>query len=109
MSALGVTRRGRRKAEALMLDACVVKPVTGNATDPATGVVTPAYGAPVYTGKCKLQRVKDVYPTTPMSGEHKWTVAPGALHLPVVGSGAVKVGQVVEITASVEPENVGRL
>lgn len=91
-----------------MVDACTVKPVAGNATDPSTGVVTTTYGAAVYTGKCKFQRQRGAYPSNPEAGEHRWTVAPLELHLPVAGSGAVSTGHVVEVTASVDPELVGK-
>lgn len=101
--------RGRQRAESLMLDACTVRPVTGNATDSLTGVVSTTYGAPVYSGKCKLQRFRGAFPSNPQAGEHQWTVAPLELHLPVAGSSAVSTGHVVEVTGSVDPENVGRV
>lgn len=109
MSARGAMLRGRRQAEALMLDACTVKPVTGHTTNPTTGVVTSTYGTAVYTGKCKLQRQRGAFPSTPEAGGHQWTVAPLELHLPVSGSAAVSVGHVVEITASVDPALVGKM
>ncbi|MBB1153995.1 DUF6093 family protein [Amycolatopsis dendrobii] len=109
MTAYGATLRGRRAAEALMLDTCRIRAVTGDTTDPDTGVVTPAYGDPVYTGKCKIQAQKSVFPSTPDAGEHQWTVVPMELHLPVDGTEAVGTGLVAEITASVDPVNVGRI
>lgn len=90
-----------------MVDACTIKPVTGNPTNPVTGVVTPTYGASVYTGKCKLQNQRS-FPSNPDAGEHKFTVTPNELHLPVTGTAAVDTGHLVEITASVDPVNVGR-
>jgi hypothetical protein len=106
--ALRLALRGRLQAEALMVDACTVRPVSGSATDPVTGVVSTTLGAPVYAGKCKLQRQRGAFPSTPDAGEHRWTVAPLELHLPVAGSGAVETGHVVVVSASVDPENVGR-
>lgn len=108
MTALGSMLRGRRAAQRDMLDSCRIRPVTGDTTDPVTGVVTPAYGDPVYEGRCKLQSQRP-FPSTPDAGEHQWTRSPMWLHLPVVGSGQVTTGHVVEITASVNPDNVGRL
>ena len=108
MSALGAVLRGRRRAEALMRDVCTIRPVTGHATDPDTGVVTPTLGAAVYTGKCKLQAQRP-FPSTPDAGEHLWTVGPLYLHLPIVGSEQVATGHEVVITASVDPANVGRI
>lgn len=108
MSVVRLVRAGRRQAESLMLDACTIKPVTSNTTNPTTGAVTPVYGAAVYTGKCKIQNQRS-FPSTPDAGEHKWTLSPNELHLPVVGTAAVDTGHIVEITASaLDPANVGR-
>lgn len=106
MTALAAAIRGRRVAESLMLDACTIKPVTGQTTNLSTGAVTPTYGAAVYTGKCKIQNQRAA-PSTPDAGEHVWTITPTFIHLPVAAN-AVDTGQVVEITASVDPLNVGR-
>ncbi|WP_409186720.1 DUF6093 family protein [Amycolatopsis sp. VS8301801F10] len=100
---------GRRAAEALMLDTCRIRPVTGDTTDPDTGQVTPTYGDPVYIGKCKIQAQKAALPSNPDAGEHRWAVVPVELHLPVAGTAAVVTGLVAEITASGDPANVGRL
>jgi len=97
--------RGRARAEALMLDTCTVKAVTGNTTNPTTAVVTPTYGAAVYTGKCKVQNQRS-FPSNPDAGEHQFTTTPNELHLPVAA--VVATGQLVTITAAVDPVNVGR-
>ncbi|RSN65421.1 hypothetical protein DMH01_03320 [Amycolatopsis sp. WAC 04182] len=106
MSALAAVMRGRRRAEALMLDTCRIRAVTGTTTDP-DGVVTPTYGPVVYTGKCKIQNWRS-FPSNPDAGEHQWTVTPTFLHLPVATSGAVATGMFVEILTAVDPLNVGR-
>jgi hypothetical protein len=103
---LRLVRAGRRQAEALMLDRCTIKAVTGNTTNP-DGTVTPTYSAPVYTGRCKLQNWRS-FPSNPDAGEHQWTVTPTFLHLPVAVSGTVGTGHLVEITSAVDPVNVGR-
>ena len=105
MSALAAVLRGRQRAEALMLDVCTVQPVTGHTTNP-DATVTPTYGAAVYSGRCKLQTQKAAYPSTPDAGEHQFTVLPLELHLPVAA--VVAVGQLVTVTESVDPVNVGR-
>lgn len=108
MTVTGFVLAGRRHAEALMLDTCTIRPVTGNTTNPSTGVVTPAYGAAVYTGKCKIQNQRS-FPSNPDAGEHQWTVAPTFIHLPVAGTGTVDTGHILEITASaMDSANVGR-
>jgi hypothetical protein len=101
---------GRSRAEAMMVDACRIRPVDQDevTTDPVTGDVTTAPADPVYEGRCKIQNQRP-FPSTPDAGEHQWTRSPMWLHLPVVGSGQVKTGHVVEITASINPDNVGRL
>ncbi|OQO89926.1 hypothetical protein B1813_18985 [Saccharomonospora piscinae] len=109
MSAQEAVLAGRRAAEAVMHDSCVIRPIVGDTTDPTTGVVTPVYGQPVYEGKCKLQQPKGGYPSTPDAGEHQWTLVPLFLHLPVDGSAAVSVDHLVEITSSFDPHNVGRV
>lgn len=88
-----------------MLDACTVQPVTSVATNSTTAAVTPTYGPTVYTGKCKVQNQR-AFPSTPDAGEHQFTVTPNELHLPVTA--VVATGQLVTITASVDPVNVGR-
>lgn len=108
MRAAALVRRGRRHAEALMVDVCVIRPVAGHTTDTTTGAVSTTYGAPVYSGKCKLQRQRGAAPSNPDAGEHRWTVSPLELHLPVDGTGALTTGHVVEMTASIDPALVGK-
>lgn len=92
-----------------MLDTCRIRKVIGNTTDTTTGAVTPAYGPAVYQGKCKIQRLRGVLPSTPDAGEHRWSLGPVELHVPVAGSAAIETGMVAEILTSVDPENVGRV
>lgn len=103
-SVLWLVRQGRRQAEALMLDACTIRPVTGLTTNP-DATVSPTYGTAVYTGKCKVQNQR-AFPSNPDAGEHQFTTTPNELHLPVTA--VVATGQLVEITAAVDPVNVGR-
>lgn len=104
-----LARRGQRKAESLMVDACTIKPVTGETTDPVTFVVTPTYGTPVYTGKCKIQTQRLLFPGEPVAGDHRWTIIPSSIHLPLTGTASVDTGHVVTITSSVDAANVGRI
>lgn len=99
--------RARRRAEALMVDECVIRPAVGHTRD-ELGNVTVEYGAAVYTGKCKIQRFRGQFPSNPVAGEHQHTVSPVELHVPVAGTVAIATGHVVEITASLDAENVGR-
>ncbi|MFI6302170.1 DUF6093 family protein [Amycolatopsis thailandensis] len=107
-SVLWLVRQGRRQAEALMLDTCRIRAVTGNATDPGSGVVTPSYGPVLYQGKAKLQS-QQPFPSNPDAGEHQWTTTPLYLHLPVtVPAAAVAPGVFVDVLSSVDAVNVGR-
>jgi hypothetical protein len=92
-----------------MADTCTIRPVDGVTTDPDTGVVSPAYGDPVYSGRCKLQQMRGSFPSTPEGGEHRWSVGPLEVHLPVAGTAGVAVGHVVEVAESFDPDNVGRV
>lgn len=101
--ALRLARRGRRKAEALMLDTCLIQR-PGDAVTVDADVTTPY--TTVYEGKCKLQSQRP-WPSNPDAGGHQWTVVPLELHLPVTASG-IQPDDLVEITASVDGLNVGR-
>lgn len=111
-----LARRGQRRAESLMADECTIRPVTGETTDPVTGVVTPIYGALVYgpnvlpsEGKCKVQNQRLRYPEEPNAGEHSFLTAVTEIHLPVADdASSVRAQHVIEITASLNAANVGR-
>lgn len=106
MSATSVTLRGRAKAESLMQDACTVKRLTGSASDPDTGVVTPTYTT-VYTGRCKVQQVPSGAQST--VGEATITQSPLTLHIPASATGPT-TDDIATITACVlDPELVGRV
>lgn len=54
ISATALLARGRRAAEALMVDQCTIRRRTGETTDD-DGNVVPAY-ADLYAGKCRVQQ-----------------------------------------------------
>jgi hypothetical protein len=107
MSAISITLAAQRAAERLMVDSCIIRNVTGFATN-AEGVDTPTYADPIYSGKCRVQtKIARVQEAT--AGEHQFTLQRSELHLPVT-AGPVKVNAVVEITASaVAPHLVGKV
>lgn len=101
MSAASALARGRAAAEALMLDACVIRRTTGTVTDQDTGTTTPTYST-LYTGPCKLQRqvgasgprlVEDV-------GEAARVLVDVELHLPIAASGGLADGDEATMTAA---------
>lgn len=98
MSAHSVLARGRAAAEALMTDTCTVTAVTGQTTDPETGVVTTTTTT-VYTGKCKIQQATAMGQRVRV-GEISEILSRVQVHLPVVGSEAVRQGHLVTVTAS---------
>lgn len=55
MSVASALAAGRRAAERLMVDACVIRRRVGESTSPDTGVVTPTYST-IYSGKCRVQQ-----------------------------------------------------
>lgn len=107
--ALAALGRGRRQAEALMADSCVIRRVTGEPgpLDPTTGEREPAETTEVYSGRCKVQTYEP-HESKPQAGEHVWTVQRYFVHVPV-GEGPIMVDDRVEVTASeVAPQLPGR-
>jgi NMD protein affecting ribosome stability and mRNA decay len=97
MTAIDAVLRGRKAAEALMLDQCTITRPGEVVTDPETGDVTNA-STEVYAGKCKVQS-KDSATATPEAGEHQFTVVSRQVHIPA-NAADVRDGDVVTLTAS---------
>lgn len=100
----------RREAESLMVDSCRIT-ADGSAPvwDDATGTYTPATGATVYEGRCRLRK-PSAAPRDVDSGEAGWAVDDYVLSLPVDGSEAVAGGHTVEVLSSAnDPAAVGML
>jgi len=97
--------RGRARAEALMIDTCLVRRPGEDQTDWQTGNVSPTY-TPVYEGKCKVQ-LTAAQSTSPEAGEAQFTVQSLRVDVPV-SAGPLQVDDTVTITASVlDPQLVG--
>lgn len=117
MTVLTALAKGRTAAEAIMLDACVIRRVSGppgpvdaegNRTPAPREVVYPLPGAdaPV-DGRCKIQTFEP-YESNRDSGGHVFTEQRYSLHLPV-GAGPIHVDDEVEIVTAVsDPQLVGR-
>ena len=105
-TAAAATLAGRRHAEALMVDACTVTQRTGVGTlNETTGAVTTPT-ATVYTGKCRVQSAQP-QPRTAEVVERTATMQGLTVSIPVSAT-AVRVGAVVQITASaLDAELVG--
>lgn len=105
--AAAATLAGRRAAESLMVDSCTIEHRSGaGVLDEATGQVSkPA--TVVYTGPCRVQ-VPQAQPRTAEVAERTATLQGIVVSIPV-GSGGVRVGAVVRITAAtLDPELVDR-
>jgi hypothetical protein len=94
-----LAKRGRRAAESLMVDECVIRRGEGEAVlDEETGAVTEGHGVTVYSGKCKVQS-KDSATSSPDAGGHSFTVVSRQVHIPA-NAADIRDDDVVEITAS---------
>lgn len=100
MSVATVLARGRRAAERLMVDTCLIRRKTGVTTDDLNGDTFPAHET-TYSGRCRVQSSgagamgQRVEP-----GEASVVVLRLELQLPVVGSENVGRGDLVTITAA---------
>lgn len=102
--------RGRRRAEALMLDSCTItRPAEGKGTwNESTGQYDPLPEVTVYPpadqtgrkGRCKVQTQDVALTTADVAGRKAFIVA-WRLDLPVDGSEGVQEGDTATITSSV--------
>ena len=107
MSAASVLARGRAAAEALMVDTCTIRRITGSTTDPDTGVITPTYST-IYTGQCRVQQ-QAASASGQETGEAYALILPFVLQVPISVTG-VRTEDQVTITASVhDPDLVNRM
>ena len=106
MSAASAMARGQAAALALMVDAVIVKRLTGTTTD-GLGTVTNTYTT-VYSGKCKVQQRQGVGRPTRVA-EAEVFISRLELHLPVTVTG-VASDDIATVTASAhDPDLVGRV
>lgn len=106
MDATAALLRGRRAAQALMVDSCRIDRPGEPVLDPATGAsITPT--ALVYVGSCRVQ-VTDFTEARPEAGQRAWTVTRATISVPITVLG-VRVGDVVTVTtSSLDPDLTGR-
>ena len=99
MSAESALLDGRRAAESLMVDACVIRRGPGEPViDENTGAVTDGAGETVYAGKCKVQS-KDAATASPDAGGHSFVTVSRQVHIPA-NAADIRDDDVVEITES---------
>src|SRR5690606_14148038 len=97
------TRRGRQRAENLMIDTCLVERYAGEVTDPLTGVVSDGWET-VYEGVCKVQG-RQAQASSPVAGGHVYTVEQLMIHLPVSAQSRLD-DRVTIVTATMDPDQV---
>jgi hypothetical protein len=102
----GILSRARRMAERLMVDQCIVRRQTGLATDPATGVVSPAYEA-IYSGKCKVQTFTN-RELMKEAGEHQFVIQRYEVQVPVSAVGIMTNDEVLMTVSAYDADLVGR-
>lgn len=96
MSLSGVVLAGRKAAERLMVDTCVVVDLGAPVTAEDGSVVRP--GTVAYSGRCKVQTYEP-HERAPEVGGAEVPVQRYSVHVPV-GSFRPAVGQVVEVTSA---------
>jgi hypothetical protein len=97
MSRDSVLDRGRTGAEAGMVDACTIRRITGESTNPDTGAVVRTY-ATQYTGECRVQQAKAAA-NQQDAGEDYVLLLRLEVQLPMSVTG-LEVGDEITITAS---------
>lgn len=108
MSAATALARGRALAEANMVDTCLIRRITSEITDPASGTITPTY-ATVYTGKCRVQQKEAQGREETNVGQAYLIMLVVELQLPMSLTG-LQVDDEVTITAAAhDPDLVGRV
>jgi hypothetical protein len=97
----------RTAAESMMKSTCVIRRVTGTELDEETLNTTPTYEVS-YSGRCRVRFASTAAPREVDAQSQLLVEQEPILHLPVVGSEGVRVGDVAEITANPhDPKLVG--
>lgn len=106
---IGAVLAGRRAAESLMLDSCIVSRPGGEPVwDENRGDYVAPAPVTVYEGRCKVQ-TRNVAVAEADAGEREIGVLAWEVHLPVDGTGGVTRGDTVEVTAAaLDSSLVGR-
>lgn len=107
MSAASALAAGRRAAESLMVDACTIRRTVSEATDRATGQVTPTQTV-VYSGKCRL-RQREAQGRRDDIGEASHVMLRLELQLPMSVVGVESGDEVTVDSSAHDPDLVGRV
>ena len=107
MSRASVLARGRAAAEAGMVDACIIRRITGQVTDPDTGEVTNTYTT-IYEGKCRLQQ-QGQQARPEQAGEAYLLMLRRELQLPMSVTGLRTEDEVTMTASAHDPDLPGRV
>lgn len=116
MSLRTALNRGRRLAESLMIDQCLIRRQTALVTDPATGAVTATYEqiypaaadiAAGNIGKCKVQTFtnRELFKD---AGVHQFIVQRYEVDIPVAVVGVQPNDEVLMVASVFDPDLPGR-
>ncbi|HEX7160400.1 MAG TPA: DUF6093 family protein [Trebonia sp.] len=108
MSRASVLARGRAAAEAGMVDACIIRRITGQVTDPDTGEVTNTYTT-IYEGKCRLQQISRTQARPEQAGEAYLLMLRRELQLPMSVTGLRTEDEVTMTASAYDPDLPGRV
>lgn len=107
MSARGVTRRGRRKAESLLVDTILVERKTGEAIDPTSLELTETWQQ-IYSGPGRIQRWAGAGSgAEPVVGEREFGLDTFFAQLPITAVGPREGDRVTVTAAELDPALVG--
>lgn len=109
MSARAALLRGRRAAEALMIDTCSIERVTGQ-SEGAGGVLTPVT-TELYEGKCRLMvRTRERLGGSWVNvGEAQVIASRLELHVPVDAPEPFEGDRVTMLTSELDPQVAGKV
>lgn len=92
--------------DALLVDACSIQRRTGGTFDPGTGTYGPGGGTTIYAGRCRVSPSPSMGQRVQV-GEEAVVDQARWVFLPREATG-VKVEDIVEVTASEDPDIIGR-
>jgi hypothetical protein len=99
---------GRRAHQDLMVDACTITRPGAPTLNRTTSQLTPGSATTLYTGAIRVRPQRTPSPTE--AGERRQVVARynAALPFDALPAGALRIGDVVTVTASADPRMVGQ-
>lgn len=110
MTLEAVLSRGRARAMKLMTDTCTVRRLTGNSTDPTSGVVTPTWDT-LYSGMCRIQETGSIGGNEPaeVAAVDSTYTATVIVSIPITATGIRPGDQIVFNTSQFDDGVPGRV